>query len=126
MSRSLIPSSVNPHYAKVSAESVAWITGPQGLYSAADTAVNARWEEYFAKTDGPLLAAYVYPYASYDKFRQCCDLVNMLYAMDEISDYQTGEDARETMEHHVHILSGGPSDGSPVSNVSVSCVKSVH
>ncbi|TCD63577.1 terpene cyclase [Steccherinum ochraceum] len=43
-----------------------------------------------------LLVSHAYPYADYDQFRTCCDFVNLLFVVDEISDDQTGEDASAT------------------------------
>lgn len=80
------------------------------------------WKKYLEKAGGGLLAAYVYPYASYEKFRLSCDLMNVLFVMDEISDDQSGEDARTTMERHIGVLFGDPSDGTPLSNMTTSYV----
>lgn len=113
------PSSMNPDYAKAADESIAWISGRDGL-GTDDMEANARWIKYFAHTDGALLAAYVYQYAPYEKFRLCCDLVNILFGIDEITDAQSGKDARESMNHHVRILRGEPSDGSPVGRMTAS------
>ena len=90
------------------------------LNTGTDSATVMSWEKAVRKANGSLLAAYAYPYAPYKKFRQCCDLINMLYMMDDITDYQTEEEARKTMELHVRVLSDGPSDESVISYVSKS------
>lgn len=43
-----------------------------------------------------LLASLTYPQAGYDTFRTCCDFLNLLFVIDEISDDQSGEGARLT------------------------------
>lgn len=43
-----------------------------------------------------LLVSHAYPYADYEQFRTVCDFVNLLFVVDEISDEQTGDDARKT------------------------------
>lgn len=51
-----------------------------------------------------LLASYMYPYASYNAFRTCCDFINLLFAIDEISDDQSGKDARATGEIYLNTM----------------------
>lgn len=43
-----------------------------------------------------LLASHTYPQANYDTFRTCCDFINLLFVIDEISDDQSGEGAKLT------------------------------
>ena len=118
--QSHFPISANPHYAKASAESISWITSADCLGAEADSSAGTRWKRYLEKAGAALLAANVYPYASYENLRLSCDLMNVLFVMDEISDDQSGEDARETMERHVGVLFGDPSDGTPVSRMTAS------
>ncbi|KAI5116915.1 hypothetical protein M0805_002120 [Coniferiporia weirii] len=103
------PSSINPQYKRAAKESVDWISSfaPLGVDTHA----------FFTEMDSVLLAAYVYPYAPYEKFRICCDLINVLFGMDEISDVQDGAGARSTMELHVASLLGEPYDNSSVSRM---------
>lgn len=113
------PSSISTDYARASHESIAWICSAEALVTN-DEDASERWLEYFTHTCGTLLAAYVYCYAPYEKFRLCCDLCNVLFAMDEITDIQSGVEARNTMEHHMRILCGEPCDHSPMSRMTSS------
>lgn len=72
--------------------------------------------------DIPLLVAYAYPYAPYDKHRLSCDVINMQFAIDEITDSQSGAEARDTIDHHLRILFGEPCDGSPLSKMTAAYV----
>ena len=50
-----------------------------------------------AKRD-ELLVSHTYPYAPFEQFRTCCDFVNLLFVVDEVSDEQDGYNARVTGE----------------------------
>ncbi|OBZ72724.1 Linoleate 10R-lipoxygenase COP4 [Grifola frondosa] len=80
--------SFNPHYAEASAESSAWINSYRVL--------SDRKRAFFLQGGSELLCAYAYPYAGYEQFRTCCDFVNLLFTVDEISDDQNGKDAYGT------------------------------
>ncbi|TBU32549.1 terpenoid synthase [Dichomitus squalens] len=81
-------SSTNPHYEKASSESRAWVNRYQ-LFRGKKLA-------YFLSGSNELLVSYTYPYAGYDQFRTCCDFVNLLFVVDEVSDDQDGRGARAT------------------------------
>jgi len=42
------------------------------------------------------MVSHAYPQADYEQFRTCCDLINILFAIDELSDDQNGADAMAT------------------------------
>ncbi|KAI0649321.1 terpenoid synthase [Trametes meyenii] len=80
--------SFNPHYAEAAAESSAWANS----YSVFSDAKRA----FFLQAGSELLCAHAYPYADYERFRTTCDFVNLLFAVDEISDDQDGKGAHAT------------------------------
>ena len=80
--------SENPHYAKAAPESSAWV-------NSYDILTNKK-RAYFVQGSNELLVAHTYPYADYEQFRTCCDFVNLLFVVDEVSDEQGGKDARHT------------------------------
>ena len=80
--------STNPHYAKAARESSAWVDS-YNLFTD-------RKRAYFIQGSNELLVSHTYPYAPYEQFRTCCDFVNLLFVVDEVSDEQDGEDARST------------------------------
>lgn len=41
---------------------------------------------------------------SYEQFRTCCDFVNLLFVVDEVSDEQSGKDARATGEIFLNAM----------------------
>lgn len=51
-----------------------------------------------------------------------CDVINMRFAIDEITDSQSGAEARDTIDHHLRILFGEPCDGSPLSKMTAAYV----
>ena len=83
-----IKPSKNLHYEKGASESSSWINS-YNVFSASKKAALAR--DY-----NELLVAHTYPYAGYEEFRTCCDFVNLLFVVDEISDDQGGAGARDT------------------------------
>ena len=96
-------------------ESIVWldnlgILGPQG-----------ETKSFFDRTQAGILGGYTYPYADYDQLRACTDFINTIYVLDEITDLQSGKDARATMVNHLDVLFGGASDGSAISQMSVEC-----
>ncbi|KZT28204.1 terpenoid synthase [Neolentinus lepideus HHB14362 ss-1] len=80
--------STNPHYAEVRRESSDWVVK--------HSAVTGKQLQHILMGNVELLASYMYPLADRDRFRTCCDFINLLYAIDEISDVQSSEDARKT------------------------------
>ncbi|TCD63578.1 terpene cyclase [Steccherinum ochraceum] len=86
-------SSTNPHYLQASTESSAWISSFK-VFSAEKLA-------FFKKSGAELLCSHVYHYTGYEQLRTCCDFVNLLFTIDEISDDQNAADATHT--GHVFI-----------------------
>ncbi|KIP11163.1 hypothetical protein PHLGIDRAFT_114823 [Phlebiopsis gigantea 11061_1 CR5-6] len=80
--------STNPHYAAAARESRDWINS----YNV----FTDRKRAFFIQGSNELLVSHTYPYAGYDQFRTCCDFVNLLFVVDEVSDDQNGKDARST------------------------------
>ncbi|KAK1219384.1 Sesquiterpene synthase 10 [Marasmius sp. AFHP31] len=80
--------SFNPHYRDAAAESSDWINS----YNV----FTDRKRAYFVQGCNELLVAHCYPYASFECFRTCCDFVNLLFVVDEVSDEQNGRDAAVT------------------------------
>ncbi|KAF5366980.1 hypothetical protein D9758_003966 [Tetrapyrgos nigripes] len=78
----------NPYYREAGAESSAWIN--------AFNVFTDKKRAFFALGCNELLVAHTYPYAGYVEFRTCCDFVNLLFVVDEVSDEQNGRDARRT------------------------------
>lgn len=87
----------NPHWARASAESRDWVNG----YNAF---TDLRRRAFFLQGQSELLVSHAYPYAEYEEFRTCCDLVNLLFVIDEVSDQQSGKDARITGEVFLNVM----------------------
>ncbi|KAI5119819.1 hypothetical protein M0805_006952 [Coniferiporia weirii] len=92
------PCSLNPLYKQVGEESLAWINSYHIL--------GDKTHAFFQKTNASLMAAYSYPFATHEKLRTASDLTNVLFGMDEISDLQSGANARLTTGRHVRMLLG--------------------
>ena len=88
--------STNPHYTRGAAESRAWI-------NAYDVFTD-RKRAFFVQGCNELLVSYTYPYAGQEQFRTCCDFVNLLFVVDEVSDEQSGADARRTGEIFLNVI----------------------
>jgi hypothetical protein len=73
----------------------------------------------FTSSYGELLASHAYPYAPRDAFRVCADFINILFALDEVSDLQDSDGARETIHIFVRVLRNDPDcdDGSPLAGM---------
>ena len=80
--------STNPHYEAAAPQSSAWVDS-YNLFTD-------RKRAYFIQGSNELLVSHTYPYADFDQFRTCCDFVNLLFVVDEVSDEQNGTDARST------------------------------
>ncbi|KZT07700.1 terpenoid synthase [Laetiporus sulphureus 93-53] len=80
--------STNSHYSKAAKESNAWVNS-YNVFSD-------RKRAFFIQGSNELLVSHTYPYAGYEQFRTCCDFVNLLFVVDEVSDEQNGQGARET------------------------------
>ncbi|KAH9934236.1 terpenoid synthase [Fomitopsis serialis] len=75
-----------PSLAPASAASSAWIHSHR-LFSDRKRAA-------FVQGCYELLASYTYPYAGPEQLRTCCDFVNLLFVLDDISDEEDGAGAR--------------------------------
>lgn len=88
--------STNPHYKRGAAESRAWINS--------FNVFTDRKRAFFIQGCNELLVSHTYPHAGYDEFRTCCDFINLLFVVDEISDEQNGADARRTGEVYLNVM----------------------
>ncbi|EMD33349.1 hypothetical protein CERSUDRAFT_160256, partial [Gelatoporia subvermispora B] len=79
---------LNPHYSQVALESSVWINS-FGIFAGCKL-------DDFMRGGSELLCARTYPDADYDKLRICCDFVNALFAVDDITDEQDEGGARTT------------------------------
>ncbi|KAF9223477.1 terpenoid synthase [Gyrodon lividus] len=80
----------NPHYKEARSQSKALITNYSVLSKAkAEASVNCCSE---------LLCSRVYPYAGCEEFKTCCDVVHLLFVIDELSDHKDGEGARDACD----------------------------
>ncbi|CCM04975.1 uncharacterized protein FIBRA_07173 [Fibroporia radiculosa] len=84
------------HYTKAAAESSAWVNS-YNLFGD-------RKRAEFIQGSNELLVSHTYPYADYEQFRTCCDFVNLLFVVDEVSDEQNGKDARATGEVYLNAM----------------------
>ncbi|KAK7690615.1 hypothetical protein QCA50_005714 [Cerrena zonata] len=78
----------NPHYESAAAESSAWVVS--------FNVFRDKGHDFFQSCGSELLCSHAYPYAGHDELRTCCDFVNLLFTVDEISDEQNGQDAYQT------------------------------
>ncbi|EMD34166.1 hypothetical protein CERSUDRAFT_98094 [Gelatoporia subvermispora B] len=102
--------STNPHYTQAAAESSAWINS-YNLFTD-------RKRAFFIQGSNELLVSHTYPYAGYEQFRTCCDFVNLLFVVDEVSDEQDGKDARGTGNVFLKAMCDADwDDGSPLAKM---------
>jgi len=80
------PRIVNPFFKEGSQASREWFESYQ-LF-------NATLQHKFRGIESGTLAAFAYPKLSKDHFRVVCDLMNILFAMDDLSDPLNAADAR--------------------------------
>ena len=99
----------NPHYIKAGPESAAWLDS-YNVFS------NQKRQDLIHSCS-EMLVRNAYPYASYQQFRICCDFVNLLFVVDEVSDEQDGKNAYETGQKFLRTLYGAPCDGSVLSRM---------
>lgn len=88
--------STNPHYEIAAAQSSSWVNG-YNLFTD-------RKRAFFIQGSNELLVSHTYPYADFEQFRTCCDFVNLLFVVDEVSDEQDGKDARSTGEIYLNAM----------------------
>ena len=100
----------NPHHKAAAAESRAWINSFKVF--------NDEKRAEFIAGSNELLVSHAYPFAPYERFRVCCDFINTLFVVDEISDIQNGEDALTTGMIYLNVLKD-PSwdDGSKLAQI---------
>ena len=79
---------LNPHYDEVAQASSDWVLAYVDRIPAIQDKVDA-----LKRSSSELLAAYGYPRASAAKLRICCDFLNILFIVDEVTDSQSGQDA---------------------------------
>lgn len=103
--------STNEHYAIGAAQSRAWI-------DSFDVFADKKRAQLIHHCNYELLASRAYPYAGEEEFRTCCDFLNLLFAIDDISDEQNGREARRTGETFLKVLQD-PSwdDGSKLAQI---------
>ncbi|KAH8111216.1 terpenoid synthase [Phellopilus nigrolimitatus] len=106
-----LSSSIHPRYKEAGAESAAWISSYEPL--------GPETRAFFDKLDTAILSGLAYPYAGYKELRMCCDYINVLFAMDEVTDVQNGADARKTVDIHIRALHGEQYDDSAVSKMTL-------
>ena len=110
--RSMCPleDKTNPHHKSAAAESRAWINSFKVF--------NDKKRAEFIAGSNELLVSHSYPFAPYERFRVCCDFINTLFVVDEISDEQNGEDALSTGMIYLNVLKD-PSwdDGSKLAQI---------
>lgn len=100
----------NPHWNHASIESRDWVNS---YHVFAD-----RRQTFFRQGQSELLASHAWPYAGYEEFRTCCDFVNLLFVVDEISDAQGPRGARDTFQTFLNVLQDEAwNDGSIVANM---------
>ena len=99
----------NPNYTEVGPESAAWLDSYHVL--------SDRKRQTFIDCCIGILVGNAYPYASNEQLRICCDLANLLFVVDEVSDEQSGKKAYETTQIFLKTLSGAPCDGSVLSRM---------
>lgn len=81
----------NPHNDAVGHASREWVLSyPHDAEQAMDKL------KFFEQCGPELLASWGYPYAGPEELRTCCDFVNLLFTIDEISDLQNGKEAATT------------------------------
>lgn len=78
----------NPHHDEAAVASKEWVLSFNAL--------KGKKLEFFKEGGSELLCSWAYPYAGLEQLRTCCDFVNLLFTIDEISDEQNGKDALAT------------------------------
>lgn len=70
--------------------------------------------QHFVRSATELLASYTYPYAGPEELRTCCDCMNLLYSVDEITDDQDLSGVRETIDLVDKAMKGEIQEGPPI------------
>lgn len=92
------PFAKNPHYKQAGAESAAWFNG----YNLFKDKKQQKVELIQSCTE--LLTSHFYPTASYEKFRICCDFINICFLIDMVFDEADGEEARKLADVYIGAL----------------------
>ncbi|KAJ6534215.1 terpenoid synthase [Mycena capillaripes] len=98
------PRQINPHHQEVSAQSIAWLHSLQLLSAKSQRALD--------KGNSGLLAALAYPNASKEHLRTGCDLLNLIFVVDEYNEAEGACGVREMVEVILDALKG-PSQPRP-------------
>lgn len=100
----------NPFWKRASAESRNWVNS----YAVFPD----RRQAFFFQGQSELLSSHCYPYAGYEEFRTSCDLINLLFVIDELSDEQCYGDARQTGDIFLQVMHDPTwSDGSKLARM---------
>jgi hypothetical protein len=78
---------LNPLYSEVATDSLNWIASYQ-LFTSKQL-------DTFSRIKAGMLGAFAYPVHDRKNLRLACDLLNLLYAVDEVSDLLDGTEAKE-------------------------------
>lgn len=110
----------NPHHDAVAKAAPEW-----AMSYAEEVAMSKERRAHFERGFSERLACWVYPYASPDKLRVCCDLFNLLWVLDEHCDEQSREGAQRVADTVLRTLAD-PSydDGSVICRMTAEYVSS--
>ena len=92
------PWSCNPHHPEASVDAAAWLDSFDLL--------NAKAKRGLLE----LSAAYMYPDVGLEELRTCCDCINAITVLDEITDIQDGEAAQQSTDTYLAAISGKPGE----------------
>jgi hypothetical protein len=81
------PKVVNPLYSQVASDSLKWINSYK--------AFTPKQQDKFARINTGILAAFAYPGHNQKELRLSCNLMNILFVVDDVSDVLDGKDAEE-------------------------------
>ena len=79
-----------------------------------DFLADPKRRDHFEQSNFELLCSYTWPYLDYERLRICCDFINLIFVLDEITDYQTEEDVKETTRTFLRALNGEITEDSPL------------
>lgn len=91
----------NPSDKSIAADSLAWIY-PYVQETFGDTKRNA-----FPSTHFQEISYHTFPYAEAERLRTCCDFLNLLFYLDEVSDEMVGTDAYAFGAKFVRAMTDG-------------------
>ncbi|KAF7796368.1 hypothetical protein EIP86_007545 [Pleurotus ostreatoroseus] len=112
--------SFNPHFTEVAAASSAWALS----FDIFSGPTSQKKLEIFQKSGGALLAAYVHPTTGVDGLRTACDFINLLYAIDELTDCQDSVETGRTAQTVIRsVQDEAYDDETPLSRMTKSFMK---